>query len=62
MDNGNEFRVGACNGVDGGKLADAESGDDGGNAVNTCVPVGGVSRVQFIAIADPVEASWLDVV
>jgi hypothetical protein len=40
---GRELAVGAGDGVDGRQLADAKGGDDGGEAVDLAVAVGGVA-------------------
>ncbi len=44
--------IGAGNGVDGGKTADAECYHRGGGAVGTCIAFGAVTAVQFIAAVD----------
>ena len=46
--------------VDRAEFSDAVGGADGTHAPDTCVPVGGVARVEFVAAADPVDIGMCD--
>lgn len=49
VDDGNEFRVGTSKGVDGRELTDTEGGDNGRDALNSGVAIGGVACRKLVA-------------
>jgi hypothetical protein len=56
------FTVRSSNCVDGRQLANTKSSDESRHSSYPGVTVGGISRIELIAIPDPVKASWFDVV
>ena len=43
VDNGDVFRVRACESIDGREFTNAKGGDDGGDAFYSCLSVGGIA-------------------
>lgn len=62
MDNGDVFRVCACNCIDRRELADTECGDESGNTLYTSVAICCVTCIELIAVADPLQAGFGNVV
>ncbi len=62
MHDGRMLGVGAANGVDGGEFADTEGGDEGAEAFDARVAVGGVGSVELIAVSYPEEVGGGDMV
>jgi len=56
------FRVCACNRVDCRELTDTESSDEGRDTLYTGIAVCCVTCVELVAVADPLEAVFGDVV
>ena len=62
MDDRRLFGICSSDSIDGRQLPHAECCDDSPNALNPGIAIRCISCIQLIAVADPVEASWLDVV
>src|SRR5215472_10460682 len=60
VEDGNVLRVRSADGADRAELPDTVRGAQSTDAANARVPVGGVSRVQLVAAAEPVNAPVLD--
>ena len=51
-------------GIDGTELANSKSRDQGAQPVDTAVAIGGIPRIEFVAVTDPAEVGGgsLDIV
>jgi hypothetical protein len=62
VDNGNMFRVGTGQAIDGGKLAHTKSGDEGRDLGDSGITIGGVSSIELVDAANPLEAAVREIV